>query len=115
MNTEGRTENSSELTTEEIELLIHALETCGMEAVRPESDFLRGDTMRKRILSLFYQYGYTEFSAKKKRLVVDFERMDAWMLKYGYLHKNLNKYKYSELPKLVTQVEQVVTKYIESF
>jgi hypothetical protein len=112
--TEGRTENSSEMTTREITLLIDNLEIYQRKIGMPPNDFQKGDRMRKRILSLFRQYGYTEYCTKQNKLIVDFARLNNWMIKYGYLHKRLNKYKYVELPKLVTQVEILIHKYIQS-
>jgi len=111
--TNGRTDNSSDMTTEEILVLINKLESYQKHIGGNSNDFQKGDIMRKRILSLFHQYGYTEYSYEKRRMVVDFDRLDGWMLKFGYLHKKLNKYKYAELPKLICQVEQLVTKYIQ--
>jgi len=42
--------------------------------------------------------------AKRK---LDMRRVNNWCLKYGYLHKLLDEYTYEELPKLVTQFEEV--------
>jgi hypothetical protein len=112
--TGGRTENSSEMTTEEVLALIRDLEKFQKDRGAPLNDFQKGDAMRKRVLSLFHQYGFTIYSREKRKMIVDFERLDNWMVKYSYLHKKLNKYKYSELPKLVSQVEQFVIKYIKA-
>ena len=68
--------------------------------------------MRKRILSLCYEYGWVKFSEAKKRHQVDFDRLDAWMFRYGYLKKKLNQYKYAELPALVTQFEKVLESFV---
>ena len=70
--------------------------------------FQRMDRMRKRILSICYSIGWTRFNIEKRRHEVDMERLEAWLLKYGYLHKPLNDYTYMELPELVTQAERVL-------
>ncbi|MFK5855123.1 MAG: hypothetical protein QM503_03255 [Bacteroidota bacterium] len=112
--TDGRTHNSSDMSTSEIITLINNLENHHRDTGAPLNDFQKGDRMRKRVLSLFHQYGYAKYSPEKKKMIIDFDRLDGWMLKFGYLHKKLNKYKYAELPKLVTQVERLVHKYIQT-
>lgn len=39
--------------------------------------------------------------------VNNYDDMHAWIKKYGYLKKDLNRYSYNELPKLVTQFENM--------
>ena len=112
-HTNGRTKKSQDMSTGEIVELIRNLEAFQCGSNLPQNDFQKGDKMRKRVLSLFHQYGYTKYSHQKKRLIIDFEKLDGWMLKYSYLHKKLNKYKYNELPKLVKQVEFMLEKYLE--
>ncbi len=109
--TEGRTNSSREMTDEEITKAIEYIEFMigGME---PSEDFKRGDRMRKRIMSLCHQYGYTRYDEKKRKNVVDLDRLESWMIKYSYLHKSLNKYKYKELPRLVVQFQNVVYSYL---
>lgn len=45
---------------------------------------------------------------------LDMPRVDAWCNKFGYLHKDLDKYEYSELPKLVSQIEAVYKHYLKN-
>lgn len=110
--TNGRTDNSAEMTTAEISKMIKYVQSHAERGNLDSSDFIKGDRMRKRILSLSHQYGWTEYDPEKQKMVVDFERLDNWMLKYSYLKKKLNQYKYSELPKLVSQFQEFVHKYI---
>ena len=109
--TNGRSDSSKDLTEREIDKLIALLEA---EEKQTNSDFWRGDHMRKKIFSLCFDYGWTIWSDKKQRMVVDQRRLNSWMLKYSILHKALNEYKYDELPALVTQFESVVSSFYEA-
>jgi hypothetical protein len=60
------------------------------------------DRMKKKILSICHELGWELPSGK-----IDWHRLNAYLLKYGYLHKGLNEYKYEELPTLVTQFENL--------
>jgi hypothetical protein len=75
------------------------------------ADFMKGDTQRKKVLSLCHELGWTYLSTGG-RMVVDFHRLRAWMDKYSYLHKPLNYYTPEELPMLITQFEEMVSKEI---
>ncbi|HRY33416.1 MAG TPA: hypothetical protein P5531_10660 [Bacteroidales bacterium] len=106
--TQGRTTNSAELSDLEADEMIRYLE----QMTKPEKYSQagvdpQGQQMRRRILSLCYTIGWTRWNERYQRSVVDFERLDAWMMKYGYLHKKLNYYSYKELPTLVTQFESM--------
>jgi len=49
------------------------------------------------------------------KTVNDYSAVKAWVTKYGYLKKPLNRYTYNELPKLVRQFEQYIyNPYIQS-
>jgi len=109
--TNGRTTSSREMNTEEIIKANDCIELMIGGPV-PGEDFKKGERMRRRIMSLCHQYGYTKFNVEMGKHIVDLERLDAWMLKYGYLHKSLNNYKYKELPRLVGQFQRVVYSYL---
>lgn len=109
---DGRTERARELKNIEMNELLSHLDNM-LKEVRSDSrphklSFQRMDRMRKRILSICYSIGWTRFNIQKRRHEVDMERLEAWLLKYGYLHKPLNDYTYMELPALVTQAERVL-------
>ena len=108
--TNNRTTHTSELNYNEAAELIKSLNNELQK--NNNSDFWKGDKMRKRIFSLCYTYNWTIFKNRKE--IVDIERLNRWMIKYSYLKKPLNKYKYSELPELVSQFEKVVKTFIES-
>jgi hypothetical protein len=70
---------------------------------------LEADKMRKKIISLLRSIGFE----KDRR--ADMPRILEYVQKVGYGHKPLNDYKHNELPKLVTQMEQIVNKEIKNF
>lgn len=43
---------------------------------------------------------------------VDMQRVDNWCIKFSYLHKKLNQYEYQELPRLISQMQQVYKHYL---
>ncbi len=74
-----------------------------------KADFDRGQTQRRKILSLCHELGWT-YPTHGGRVTVNFVALDGWMNKYSYLHKPLNYYTPAELPKLVTQFENMAAK-----
>jgi hypothetical protein len=111
----GRTDNSADLSDLEVSELIRHLETMLRDRPRPQAketrsgvDF-RGQKMRRRILSMCHTIGWNTFDPITQKHQVDWARLNAWMLKYGYLHKPLNRYSYAELGRLVTQFENMVS------
>lgn len=108
----GRTESARELThLEMLELLRHLankLKDAKADNRPAKQAYQQMDRMRKRILSICYSIGWTRFNIEKRRHEVDMERLEAWLVKYGYLHKKLNDYTYLELPALVTQAERLL-------
>src|SRR5690606_6366891 len=99
--TNGRTSKSSEMNRNECQAMLNELSnspTIGKE-----------DKMRKKIISLFRKMGYTTNDNK-----VNMSAVESWVLKYGYLKKPLNTYRYNELPKLVSQAETVYQSFIKS-
>lgn len=81
------------------------------EPVKRQSkeSYMRGNLMRRKILSISRELGWTYMSTGNVELV-DIMELDRWMLRYGYLHKGLNYYTPEELPKLVTQFEEMAAK-----
>lgn len=63
----------------------------------------KAETMRRKMISLAHEMNWREPGSFK----VNMRSLDEWCVKYGYLHKKLNQYLYSELPKLVSQFEGV--------
>jgi hypothetical protein len=100
---DGRTEHASELTVTELSNLIKRLQL--EPEIRFDSAKEAENRMRRRILSLCYSIGWTILNREKSKQEVDWAKLNAWLVKYGYLHKLLNEYNYHELTKLVTQFE----------
>lgn len=98
----GRTDSSRELYVSEMNHLINHLQSI-VNSNGPDPAF----KMRRKIFSLCHEFGWECLPESRK---VDVQRLNNWMLKFGYLHKPLNSYTLQELPKLVTQFENMVNK-----
>lgn len=61
------------------------------------------------IMSLCHQLAWVVFDPKLGRNVADIERLGTWLKKYGYLHKPLKKYTTNELPRLIKQMENMLS------
>lgn len=75
-----------------------------------KASFMEGNNMRRKIFSLCHELGWTK--SDKGKQVVDQKRLNAFLEKRGYLHKPLNFYTPKELPTLVTQFENMLTKQL---
>lgn len=69
--------------------------------------------MRGKIFYYCHQLGWTKLN-KQGRPVADGQRFDEWAQKNSYLKKKLNHYTQRELPKLVSQFEQVYKHFLKS-
>lgn len=96
-----RTNDPKELSVKEMSELIGSLTTEDKATV-----------MRKKIFSLAHSIGWSKFDAEDE-LVPDYDRINAWMLQYSYMHKALGHYSEIELVKLVNQFEKVVKSQIK--
>lgn len=99
---EGK-ESTKDLTFSEANNLLHYLNNETEEGKK-------ANKMRRKIISCLREYGNYDTPDGK----ADMPRIYQWVLKYGYLKKSLNKYTLKELPKLVTQAEEMLTKKIEA-
>jgi hypothetical protein len=61
------------------------------------------DKMRKKILSICHEMNWKLDNGK-----INWNSLNDYLLKYGYLHKLLDDYKEAELPTLVTQFENLL-------
>lgn len=101
--TNGRSTSSKDLTVQEANELLAAFNT------KPAIDDDPRSPMIKKLFKMAHQLGWI----KKHTVATNcglFEKNDnsqlyGWVLKYGYLKKELRAYTYSELPKLVSQLE----------
>ena len=79
--------------------------------------------MRGKILSRAHELGWHKKDAKgnvvrdraTQKAKIDFDRVNEWCVKYGYLSKKLDKYTYAELPKLLWQFQQYYKQYLKGF
>jgi hypothetical protein len=136
--TNGRTQHSSEMSHyEAIELVKHlkgikAQQTTAnaparvhnsepthignvMPAVGKKTDKERANPMRKKIIALAHQMGWSTYHPDSGKKIADMPRINAWCSKYGYLHKALNAYTIEELPKLVTQFDNLYKSFLKGF
>lgn len=97
----GRTESTKELTMDEAIALINYLK-------QQNTDDLKADQMRKKILSMAHRLRW-----EKEDGSVDVDAVNTWCMNKSYAKKPLNEYTYKELPKLVTQFQQVYSSLIK--
>ena len=109
---EGRTSSSTGLKIYEADKLIEHLKKLERELdLKTQANKVSGlpsyDTpenkQRRKIFAICHEMRWTYTEGK-----VDKKRLNEWMLKYSYLHKPLNKYELLELPKLITQFEELL-------
>jgi len=106
--TSNRTKSSREMLMQECQNLINYL-----NALQKGSTQLKArdsgkvydacNQMRRKILSICHELQWENAEGK-----IDWTRLNNYLNKYGYLHKPLNDYTYDELPKLVTQFENLL-------
>lgn len=97
-------ESSKELRYHEAYALIDYL--VSVQKMNPEA--VKCDRQRKKVISACREVG---MNIGHK---ADMKRINAWVEQYGYLHKPLMEYNSKELPKLVTQANQMRAKFLES-
>lgn len=69
--------------------------------------------MRNKIISMGYEMRWTKPSSSGVNSI-DMDHINNWCISKGYLHKKLDDYTYKELPKLVSQFEEVYKSYLNS-
>ena len=102
-----RTISTRELTSDEANALIKYLK-------QQDPDEQKAEKMRRKIISMAHEMGWASTTLSHQgKPKVDMERIDNWCVKYGFLHKKLNQYLYTELPRLVTQFESVYQSFLK--
>jgi methyl coenzyme M reductase subunit D len=111
----GRTVESKMMYYIEMQQLINAL-TSRVKSVdnKVKVTVDACDKMRKKILSLCYEMQWTIFDTSKKRTVVDYVRLNEFLLKSGTVKKLLNELDYDELQQVVSQFELMNLKRIQA-
>lgn len=104
--TNGREHSCAGLTFDEANAVINVLDAEEKEMYRLKRN--SEDAMRKKIISCCREMGW------HKNGKADMYRIEAWVLKFGYLHKKMNSYTAQELPQLVTQAENMRNGYLNS-
>ncbi len=94
--------------------MIHFLSTGKSKDYSRYGRFKVTNKQHNYILSMCHQIGWVSFNDHLSRLVPDLSILGAWLHKYGYLHKPLMEYTETELPKLVTQFENMVKSKLTS-
>lgn len=102
-HSQHRTTHISELTAQEGRKLATSL----LITLELFKQFREASRMKRKIFYYARQMGWLNGNE------VDYKRIDEWCKKYGYLHKRLNQYAASELPRLVTQFEQVYRDFMK--
>jgi hypothetical protein len=79
------------------------------------------DRMRNKILSMAHEMGWNltpgpspQERGGMQKPKIDMAHVNAWCTRHGYLHKPLDDYTHSELPKLVSQFEEVYKSYLKA-
>jgi hypothetical protein len=86
-----------------------------MPVFKPNTPAQQANTMRKKIIALAHQMGWSKIHPGSGNKIADMQRIDEWCNKYGYLHKRLNQYTIEELPKLVTQYQNLYNSFLKGF
>lgn len=101
---DGKTESTSALTLMQYKQLIADLQ-------KQVNTSDAANTMRRKVISRAHEMSWTvRVDAKNK---ADMKRINDWCVKFSYLHKPLNEYTENELPKLVTQFDNVYYDYLK--
>ena len=69
--------------------------------------------MRNKIISMGYEMRWTKATGSGIH-AIDMDHVNNWCISKGYMHKKLDDYTYSELPKLVSQFEEVYKSYLKA-
>ena len=120
---DGRTTSSRELYDYEAKAMIAHLKSLDPEEKGKQK-------MIGKILYYAHEMQWTVWSRKSevgslksenrkpitdnRHLVADIDRINAWCEKYSYLKKKLDDYTYSELPKLVSQFQNVYKSFLKT-
>lgn len=70
---------------------------------------LSSDKMKSKILSYAHEMNWRIPGTT----VIDMDHVNNWMLGFSYLKKKLDDYTYTELPKLVSQFEEVYKSHLK--
>lgn len=98
-----RTSSTKYLRKYEFERLVEDLQNQYDDMNRKERN--AADRMRKKFFHYAHLLGW-----ETKPGELDYDRINGWLKKYGYLHKGINEYSIEELPRLISQIQQLYIK-----
>ncbi|MBT1702938.1 hypothetical protein [Chryseosolibacter indicus] len=101
----GKTTKVSRMSFNEAAALIGHL-----VSLDPEENSI--SKMRNKILAMAHEMNWTKVTGNGVH-ALDIEHVNNWCISKGYLKKKLDDYTYSELPKLVSQFEEVYKSYLK--
>lgn len=102
--TRGGTDSLRRLTSTELRGLERRIEEMHGDPKKQAAQ-----RMRRKIIGILAGRGAINAQGKP-----DMAHVHAWVRQYGYLHKDMNAYTITELPKLVTQAEAVMASDLKS-
>lgn len=126
--TNGRSDSSRDMSQyEAIELIQHlkSIQTQAQANTAPhpkhisqqlptiKTDKERANTMRRKIIALAHNMGWSAKHPTSGNKIADMKRINDWCKKYGYLHIPLNDYTAAQLPKLVTQFDNLYKSFLK--
>lgn len=106
--TSGRTASSRELYSHECRQLIEYLSQLpGVKIqVAAKDDKEKADRMRKKVMAICFSIGWFEGNTHED-WKINLAKLDSFLLRSGCLKKPLMQYTEKELPRLVSQFEQI--------
>ncbi|OKL40277.1 hypothetical protein [Pontibacter flavimaris] len=104
--TNGRTSSSRDMYFHEAQKLIVYLESITSNSASTPTD--RADTMRKKVIAICYELGWIEPTDSPEERKINMAVIDGFLKKRGYIKKPLNEFTVRELPRLISQFEQIL-------
>jgi hypothetical protein len=116
--TNGRSDRTKDMHFAEAKEMIEALAKLAGEIPSPQLEHERRrvseDKMRKKVISLAYQLGWTLPNGK-----LNYDRLNSFIASHPVTNrpecKTLNDHRYAELVLLISQFEMMVSKLIKKF
>lgn len=114
--TRGRTESSAKMHQYEAIDLVRYLQCQPTPTATPKSPTpaQQANRMRRKLIALAHSMGWHTTHPQSGDTIADMPRIDAWCTKYGYLHKPLNAYTLTELPKLLSQFDKLYKSFLKA-
>lgn len=117
--TNGRSDRTNDMLFAEAKEMISFLAKQAGEQPQPSTEQKkvaersRSDKMRKKVIAIAYQLGWIKSNGK-----IDMDRLNSFIVSRpvtDYPITQLNDIQYKDLPKLINQFEQILTKHLNQF